>query len=164
MELAGVIFGFLNSIAFFSCSVSRKARDILEDAKRSIFQEFYNRQKEFGRVISGLDIIEEQFEMAVNGIKKIYFSSHSDIHRISTSSRELTFITPITIIGFIFALFSLVIGFFQPKNSNFLSLRNQLIISIPLVIVIFEWLIFWRVIYIEGKLKNIQNKYKYLDY
>jgi len=164
MELVGIIFGFLNSIAFFSSSLSRKAEDILVDAKRAIFQEFYNKHDKFGRVIKPFSIAEAEFDMAVEGIKKIYFSSHLDIHKLYSSNRELTAITPITIIGFILALASLIIGFFQPKSSNFFSLRNQLIISIPFIIVIIEWLIFLRVIVIEKKLKKIKNKYEYSEY
>jgi len=164
MEIIGILFGLLNSIAFYTWTVARKIDDISRSAEKIIHQEFLSKQKEFGRIVTKSDIVEDQFEMAVDNVKKVYFSSHQDIHSLYYYRREVSVITPTTILGFSIVLASLILGQFQPKNPNFLSLRNQLVICVPFLFFIFECLLFLRVNFIEKIIKNIQDKYEYQGY
>lgn len=164
MEVIGILFGLLNSIAFYTWSVVRKVDDLIRSSEKAIHQEFLSKQKEFGRILTRSEIVEDHFELVTDSIKKIYFNSHQDIHKLYWYRREVNVITPTTIIGFCIVLVSLILGHFQPKNSIFFSLRNQLIFSVPLVFFVVESLIFWRVNKIEKKIKNIQDKYEFQGY
>lgn len=164
MEVIGILFGLLNSIAFYTWTVARKVDDTLRNAEKIIYQEFLGKQKEFGRVIARSEIVEDQFQMAVENVKKIYFNSHHDIHRLYYCRRQANVITPLTIIGFSIVLVSLILGYFQPKNPSIFCLRNQLVLNIPFLFFIFECFLFWRMNRIEKIIKNIQDKYEYIGY
>lgn len=164
-EILGFLFIVLNGISFYTCSLCRNTHDLIENTKESIYKEFFESYKIFGRTLSSYDIEEEKFKYTINGLKKIHFSSHEDIHQIEEFIKELCLIVPSIFTGFALAIVSMLIGyFFFAESSYFWSLNVQLIIVIPFIIVLFEWSVLIRSISIEKELKRMQRKYINREY
>ncbi len=163
-EALGVAFTLLNFIFFYTLKLYRETDDLLDEAKRSIIDEFYTWQKNFGTTVSDYNIEEKQLEDSVDRLKKIYICGHSDIHLLKNSSRELRLIIILAILGFIAAVVSLIFGLNIPGDSSFWNLRNRWIIGAPLSILIIELLILCRSLYSEKRIKKIKSKYKNREY
>jgi hypothetical protein len=165
IEAVSAIMTILNA---FALNIIRHNRNLLGDlntARDKISYAFDRQYLEFGRLISGQNIVEEQLISSVNGIRRVNFITHTDIHRLNGLTQTIYFCFTLSILAMICGILTLFAGLQLNTSQLFWgSINRNQMLTIPIYSFFVQIFILCLLFWVEAALKRIISKYESRSY
>lgn len=162
MEVIGYIIGALNLALGIIIAIIRNNYGNIILAKDQIKEQFYLTYMELSNNLGSSSIDDDSLKYSAVRLKKLHFSSVTDIHLINIIDFFINKLIFILLIFIVLVIISLVTGKIFLSNDNHLQLIFFIII--PVTFFIIEISILMLLLLIEKYLLNTCNKYRNLEY
>jgi len=157
MEIFGYIIISINTIVAVLLSFFVNIDKLFEEAREQINKEAIFVFKQFGNTrsndIYGVEDISKQ-------LNKFLLQSHNDLHKIDKKEGEFNLHKTISILVVLVAVGFVIIGHFCPDTPKFWSYRNQFIIIVPFIILVYEVIVLLIMESTKKYLNKVKSNYK----